>query len=179
VNARDRILGRLRAAPSTGEPALPDVAGWFGARQRNEDRAQRIARLRAALEGAHAQVHDTNDADWPALLQDIARAKGVHTLLIGSGGAHAEKLAAHATSGVTLVRYTETIDSWRDRLFERIDAGFTAARSAIAETGSLTLAGLIPSSALHGFCYQNTYCLMNGRKGFHWLKNIRRIISLQ
>jgi L-lactate dehydrogenase complex protein LldG len=139
MNARERILGRLRAAPSIGEPALPDVAGWFGARQRNEDRAQRIARLRAALEAAHAEVHDTNDADWPALLLDIARAKGVHTLLIGSGGAHADKLAAQATSDVTLVRYAETIDSWRDRLFDQIDAGFTAARSAIAETGSLIL----------------------------------------
>jgi L-lactate dehydrogenase complex protein LldG len=40
---------------------------------------------------------------------------------------------------VTLVRYAETIDSWRDRLFDQIDAGFTAARSAIAETGSLIL----------------------------------------
>jgi L-lactate dehydrogenase complex protein LldG len=139
VNARDRILGRLRAAPSTGEPALPDVAGWFGAHQRNEDREQRIARLRAALEAAHAEVHDTNDADWPALLLGVAHAKGLRTLLIGSGGAHVEKLAAQAVSDVTLVRYAEAIDSWRDRLFDQIDAGFTAARSAIAETGSLIL----------------------------------------
>jgi L-lactate dehydrogenase complex protein LldG len=139
MNARERILGRLRAAPSSGEPALPDVAGWFGARQRNEDRAQRIARLRAGLEAAHAEVHDTNDADWPGLLLNIARAKGVRTLLIGSGSTHGEKLAAQLVSGVTLVRYAEAIDTWRDRLFDQIDAGFTLARSAIAETGSLIL----------------------------------------
>jgi L-lactate dehydrogenase complex protein LldG len=118
---------------------LPDVAGWFGARQRNEDRAQRIARLRAGLEAAHAEVHDTNDADWAALLLNIARAKGLRTLLAGSGSAHGDKLAAQLVSGVTLVRYAEAIDSWRDRLFDQIDAGFTLARSAIAETGSLIL----------------------------------------
>lgn len=139
MSARDRILGRLRAAPSTGGPALPDVAGWFAARQRNEDRAQRVARLRAALEGSHAEVHDTIEAEWPALLQRIAAAKGVRTLLIGNAAAHGDRLAAQPTEGLMLVRYAETVDTWRDRLFDEIDAGFTLARSAIAETGSLIL----------------------------------------
>ena len=139
MNARERILGRLRAAPSIGEPALPDVGGWFAARQRNEDRAQRVARLRTALEGSHAEVHDTTEADWPALLQRIAAAKGVRTLLIGNGSAHGGMLAAQASEGLTLIQYTEAIDTWRDRLFDEIDAGFTLARSAIAETGSLIL----------------------------------------
>jgi len=139
MTARERILGRLRAAPSIGEPPLPDVAGWFAARQRSEDRTQRFARLRAALEAAHAEVHDTTDADWPALLLDIALAKGLHTLLIGSDSAHGDRVAAQLISGVTLVCYAEAIDSWRDRLFDQIDAGFTLARSAIAETGSLIL----------------------------------------
>lgn len=139
MNARERILGRLRAAPSSAPPALPDVGGWFSERARHEDGAQRIARLRANLQAAHAEVHDTTAADWPALLLRIVAAKGARTLLIGGGTAHGERLAAQASEGLTLVRYTESIDTWRERLFDGIDAGFTLARSAIAETGSLIL----------------------------------------
>jgi L-lactate dehydrogenase complex protein LldG len=38
-----------------------------------------------------------------------------------------------------LHRYTQPISAWRQDLFDTIDASFTLARSAIAETGSLIL----------------------------------------
>jgi L-lactate dehydrogenase complex protein LldG len=139
VNAREQILGRLRAAPATAMPTLPDVAGWFAAHARNEDLSQRIARLRAALEAAHAEVHDTNPDDWPDLLLKIATAKGLRTLLIGTGMPHGARLEARQAAGLRLVRYEQSIHTWRDTLFDDIDAGFTLAKSAIAETGSLIL----------------------------------------
>jgi L-lactate dehydrogenase complex protein LldG len=139
ASARGRILGRLRAAALVEQPALPDVAGWFESRRRNEDQTQRVARLRSALESAHAEVHDTTLADWPATLLGIALAKGLRRLLIGSDTPHGNRLEALHAVSPKLVRYDNSIEAWRDDLFDGIDAGLTLARSGIAETGCLIL----------------------------------------
>jgi L-lactate dehydrogenase complex protein LldG len=139
VSARDRILGRLRAAPAAAPPPRPDVAGWFASRRRDEDPAARAARLRGALEAAHAEVHDTTACAWPGLLRGIAAAKGLRNLLIGAGTPHGRTLEADPAASLRLVRYERDVESWRDALFEEVDAALTHARSAIAETGTLVL----------------------------------------
>lgn len=139
MSARDAILGRLRSTSITTKPTLPDVAGWYTPRQRHEDQPQRVARLRAALEAGHTEVHDTTEADWPALIARLATAKGLRTLLIGDRTAHGAVLEASRPQGLQLVSYAKAIDAWRDTLFDDIDASLTLARSAIAETGSLVL----------------------------------------
>jgi L-lactate dehydrogenase complex protein LldG len=139
VSARESILGRLRATPISTPVPLPDVDAWFAAHQRQEDLPQRIRRLRSALEAVHTEVHDTTEADWPALLARLAAAKGLRTLLIGDGTAHGAALEASRPQGLQLVPYALAIDAWRDTLFDGIDAALTLARSAIAETGSLVL----------------------------------------
>jgi len=145
-NARDSILGRLRAsnvalgpAASPAQPPLPDVKAWFDAHRRNEDNHQRITRLRAALEAVKTEVHDTTEAHWVDLLLDIAKAKNLRNLLIGTDTPHGAELQARQPQGLTLKRYAESIDSWRDVLFDEVDAALTLAKSAIAEIGSLIL----------------------------------------
>ena len=146
-SARERIMRRLTSAdsfrpPFGPPPALPDVSGYYATHQRQEDSSQRVTRFRSAIEAAHADVHETTEADWPRLLCRIATEKGVKTLLHGTGrttgGTDAAKLAA-ANSSLSLIPYDRQIDTWRTELFATIDAGFTRARSAIAETGSLVL----------------------------------------
>lgn len=139
MSARERILAKLRAAPAAPQPDLPDVAGWYAGRQRGEDRAQRIARLRSALQAAHAEVHDATTRDWPDLLLQIAQAKGLRTLLVGAGTPHGAALAARRAASPTLVGYEQPIEAWRDMLFDGIDGGVSLAQGAIAETGSLIL----------------------------------------
>jgi L-lactate dehydrogenase complex protein LldG len=139
MSARDAILGRLRATSIAAKPALPDVQGWFASQRRNEDTAQRVSRLRSALEAVKTEVHDTTDADWPELLVRIASAKGLRNVLIGTGTPHGGALEARRPEPLQLLRYEQAIESWRDRLFDDIDASLTLARSAIAEIGSLIL----------------------------------------
>jgi L-lactate dehydrogenase complex protein LldG len=152
MSARDSILGRLRAAnatvgqaPSSAQPALPDVKAWFDAHQRGEDLAQRVARLRTALEAVKTEVHDTTEANWVERLLGIAKTKGLRNLLIGTDTPHGAALEAQqaqsnqASPQLTLKRYAESIDSWRDVLFDDVDAALTLAKSAIAEIGSLIL----------------------------------------
>ena len=139
MSARDNILSRLRNAPGVGQQTLPDVASWYFSHQRNENHAQRIARLRKGLEANRTEVHDTTASDWPTLLLHIAASKNLRTQLIGTNTAHGKMLEAASASDLQLHQYAESIDSCRDTLFNGIDASLTSARSAIAETGCLIL----------------------------------------
>ena len=139
ANARSSILARLRAPATPAPVPLPDVSAWFEAHQRHEDSAQRVSRLRAALEAVKTEVHDTTAADWPDLLLRLLAAKGLRNLLIGTDTAHGAELEARQPANLELKRYTESIDSWRDVLFDEVDASLTLAKSAIAEVGSLIL----------------------------------------
>ena len=137
ANARSSILARLRAPATPGPLPLPDVSAWFAAHQRHEDNAQRARRMRAALEAVKTEVHDTTAADWPELLLRLIAAKGLRNLLIGTDTPHGALLEARQPANLELKRYTESIDSWRDVLFDEVDASLTLAKSAIAEIGSL------------------------------------------
>lgn len=139
ANARSSILARLRTPATPAPLPLPDVGAWFEAHQRHEDNAQRVSRLRAALEAVKTEVHDTTAAEWPELLLRLVAAKGLRNLLIGTDTPHGAELEACQPANLELKRYTESIDSWRDVLFDEVDASLTLAKSAIAEIGSLIL----------------------------------------
>jgi len=139
ARARSSILARLRAPATTVPQPLPDVGAWFDAHQRHEDSAQRVARWRAAMEAVRTEVHDTSAADWPELLLRLMAEKGLRKLLIGSDTPHGAELEARRPGNIELKRYAESIDAWRDVLFDEIDASLTLAKSAIAEIGSLIL----------------------------------------
>jgi L-lactate dehydrogenase complex protein LldG len=138
MSARDRILARLRQAPAGTPAPLPDVGTWFAAR-RSGDGDALLARFRAAIEAAHAEVHETDEQAWPALLLRIAAAKGLRTLLVGNGTPHGKALEAAPHDGMKIVAYREPAAQWRDEFFDGMDAALTLARSAIADTGSLIL----------------------------------------
>lgn len=137
MSARDKILGRLRATSITETPPLPNVKDWFATHRRQEEHAQRTTRLRNALEAVHTEVHDTTTTDWPELLLRIAATKGINNLLIGTDTPHGATLEARQPEHLKLIRYEQAIASWRDVLFDTVEASLTLARSAVAETGSL------------------------------------------
>lgn len=139
MSARDAILNRLRQPNVAAQPVLPDVAGWYTTHQRNEDLAQRTARLRAALEAVHTEIHDVTPANWTSTLLKVAAAKGLRQVLIGTNTPHGAELQACETGELQVMRYEQPIDSWRDLLFDGVDSGLTLARGAVAETGSLIL----------------------------------------
>lgn len=138
MSARDDILGRLRAAPPGAPAPLPDLDAWYG-RLPASDGETRIERFRAAMLAAHAEVHDTDLRGWPALLIDIAVAKGLRTLLVGHGTQQQAALAALAPPTLAIRAYDQPAASWRKEMFDDIDAGLSTARGAIADTGSLLL----------------------------------------
>lgn len=139
MSAREQILARLNQAQVQPQTVLPDVAGWYGSHQRGEDVAQRTARLRTALAAMRAEVHDVTPDNWAQVLLQLATAKGLRQVLVGTDTPHGAELLACQGSGIEVMAYTQPIDTWRDLLFDGVDAALTLARGAVAEPGSLVL----------------------------------------
>lgn len=138
MKARERILTRLRQAPAGAPAILPDVGAWYAVTAA-EDLGGRVARFKHNIEAAHAEVHETHEAGWPALLYDLAAQKGLRTLLLGNGTPQAATLRSRPQGTLRLVGYRQPAAAWRTELFEGIDGALTTAKSAIAATGSLIL----------------------------------------
>lgn len=81
MSARDQILGRLRAVPGGGPATVPDVSVWYERQRRDEDRAQRIERLRQGLLAWHAKVNAVTRDNWTRVLLGLIAAKGLRQLL--------------------------------------------------------------------------------------------------
>lgn len=140
--ARENILGRLRSASgrrsASADFSTPDVSAYYARHRAEEPAGQRLARFRAAIEAAHAEVHETSSAGWPQKLAEILAAKKLRHLLVGRS-LDAAPLSAITQGSPEIVAYDRSIDSWKSGLFEEIDCGLSRARSAIAATGSLIL----------------------------------------
>ena len=136
MNARERILARLRDAPRQPAASQPDVDAYYAATARPTTPAARLARFRSAIEAAHAEVFETTEAAWPALLARLCRDKGVANLIYEPSGPLAGQLLGEA--GLPDLRaFPSMIEACKTRLFDATDAGITLADSAIAETGTL------------------------------------------
>lgn len=148
MNARERILGRLRAAApaDTAPDALALLDGQidlhYDSRRAAVPPASQSAGaladvIQAALSAAHAEVFRATELTWPALIAQRLAASPVRQLLLDTGREEGAALARALPEGIVARAYAQPIEQWKTELFEQIDAGFTVARSGIAATGTL------------------------------------------
>jgi L-lactate dehydrogenase complex protein LldG len=143
--ARERMLGRLRAAAPSSSP---DTEGLdrridlhFEARRHGTPAmGKRVAAMQAALQDLHAEVWCADATAWPALLATALANAGVKRLLLDPAGQAGAALAAALPTQIEAIGYDRPIEAWKAELFDTVDAGFTVARSGIAATGTLVLA---------------------------------------
>jgi L-lactate dehydrogenase complex protein LldG len=139
MSARDRILAKLQAAPNLPKPE-PDVAAWFAGHRPVESTADKAARFRACIELAHAEVYAVSRGGWLQKLWEVLSAKQIEQLLVAPGTPHGQRAQAELPAlGITCPTYDRPIEEWKDELFHAMPASLTAARAAIAETGTLIL----------------------------------------
>ncbi len=133
--ARRRILERLRSVGrdrGEGIERPVDRHDW--------DREERIARFTARMQEVRAEVQVTTEARWSDDLVSLLKAKGVANLVYAPDTPVTARLeSALQADGIEAVPYAREIETWKNDLFERMDAGFTGCSGAIAETGSLIL----------------------------------------
>lgn len=139
MNARDRILAKLQAAPVLPK-AAPEIATWYQTHRGTESLADKVARFRTCIELAHAEVYAVTPASWPQKLWEILQAKQIDKLLVAPGTAHGQRASNVLTeAGIACPGYDLPIEDWKAEMFHDIPASLTAARGAIAETGTLVL----------------------------------------
>lgn len=143
MNARDRILGRLRAAGPHGagvDDLERRIDAHFAARRDDASPDVLAQRMLAALEGARAQAWCARADEWPALLAQRIRDAGVRRILVDAATPEGRALRAALPAQVEALAFERALEDWKAELFGTVDAGFTVARSGIAATGTLVLA---------------------------------------
>jgi len=139
MSARERILAKLRKARPELPLRQPSLDAHYAPRARDESRQERLARFRTGIEGFHADVHISTADDWPQVLATLCAEKNIQTLMYGASTQAAPQLEGTPFGGTTLRPWVGRFEDIKTDLFHRVDAGFTLARGAIAETGSLIL----------------------------------------
>ncbi len=140
MSARDRILAKLRPFSGSTATNAPDVATWFAGHRPLESAAEKAARFRQFIELAHAEVHAVTPASWLATVREALRVRGIDKLLVAEGTPHGEAaLDDLPRQGIDCQTYDLAIEAWKSEMFNATPASLTAARAAIAETGTLIL----------------------------------------
>ena len=146
LTARERMLGRLRAAapsaPAAVETIDTAIDSHYQARRAAAPQSprQQLDAMQAALRASHAQVDCVSVDAWPALLAQRLGVHGVRRLLIDSASVEGQALRAALPAGVETLSFERPLAQWKSELFDSVDAGFTVARSGIAATGTLVIA---------------------------------------
>ena len=139
MSARDRILAKLKAAPLLPK-AEPDIATWFAGHRLVENAGEKAARFQRLIELAHADVHRVTAANWTEKLREVLAARNIDRLLVAPATAHGQSaMQALPASGIECRGYAAAIEQWKAELFTATPASLTAARAAVAETGTLIL----------------------------------------
>ena len=146
MNARERMLGRLRAA------APAQVSGdelerldqridlHYDSRRAALPTHALVESMQAALTASHAEVFRATDRTWPGLIAQRLRDANVKRLLLDTSRAEGAVLKQALPASVATRHYDQPIENWKGELFDAIDAGFTVARSGLASTGTLIVA---------------------------------------
>jgi len=146
MNARERMLGRLRAAApaSVSSDALKQLDDsidlHYDGRRITQPAQALIESMQSALAASHAEVFRATERTWPALIAQRLRESNVKRLLLDTSRAEGAALQQALPSCVSTRNYDQPIENWKAELFETIDAGFTVARSGLAATGTLIVA---------------------------------------
>ncbi len=149
MSARERMLGRLRAAvPTSGSILTTETVALDQRIDRHFDLrrgeqpsiAAMVAAMQAALTASHAEVICADAASWPTWLANRLADEGVRRLLLDTGRPEGAVLARALPAGIATVAFDRPLETWKAKLFDTVDAGFTVARSGLAATGTLVLA---------------------------------------
>ena len=140
MNARERILAKLRGSLEGTSSVVDDydtalvTAPWSYAPE------QRVARLRALLEAVHGETRLSTSADWPSAVLAALAQRDIDELLISPLTPYGQQLASHLAlnkASLRLKAYDRAVESWKDELFFATPASLTGTLGGIAATGSL------------------------------------------
>lgn len=147
MSARERMLGRLRAAvpgDATARQAEKEaidrnIDAHYAAARFESSTAERVDTLERIMTSVRADVWRATPDEWPALLAVKLAEHGVRRVLLDPARKECAALQKALPADVQATAYAGPLEGWKEELFNNVDAGFTVARSGIAATGTLIL----------------------------------------
>jgi len=133
TEARERILGRLRANPVAEHFSAPSKLS-----KQHWSLEACIQRFITRQQSVQGEVHRLPKGEWLAWLREQLPQRNLHRLLSGSGEI-GRQLGEANLPGIQVHTYDRPIEQWKAELFTHIDVAVTSTRCAIADTGSLVL----------------------------------------
>ncbi|MDX7783089.1 LUD domain-containing protein [Aeromonas caviae] len=133
MTSKEAILSRLRGAATPISHAPHGWQPWRGA-----DDGERRERFLGMIRASHAEILTVTEA---TLARDLAAwldGEQIQTLACGQGGRWQEAVAAACAERSVLTPAGE-FASWKEALFDQMQAGITHCAGAIADTGTLVL----------------------------------------
>lgn len=144
MSAKTSILARLKSSLAGTQPIADTFDEALVTTPWRYPPEQRIARLRSLMEAVHTEIHQTTQANWPALLARLLQERQLSSLLMAPGTEHGQQLQDYWLSQddlPALKAYNRPVETWKSGLFdtEATPASLTGTLGAIAATGSLIL----------------------------------------
>jgi L-lactate dehydrogenase complex protein LldG len=143
MSARERMLGKLRAAPRSAAPVSradidARIAGHY-AMPAAVDPVERVAQLVKAMSAVRTDIWCASPETWAVQLAAKLAEHGARRVLLDPARPEGAQLKGALPASVTPLAFDQPIEAWKNALFDSVDAGFTVARSGIAATGTLIL----------------------------------------
>lgn len=143
--ARTNILNKLKAAKATAisAPQVNEFYDQFAKVWPND--IEKIQHFANTMRSVNTQVIWVRANNWHTALCDVIQQKNIHSIVLPMTTHHGQTAAAalEATypdkKNLTCYAFDHPLDTWKDTLFDAVDAGFTDVRCGIAETGTLVL----------------------------------------
>lgn len=137
MNSRDAILSKLRRC-NQSLPEASALLDYAVMAEKQWSETERVERFISCMTSVKGEVHLSSSDDWCDLLAKILAEKSVRNLLLSKDTEAGEQI--YAGAGMPeLMAYDQPIESWKEELFQYVDASFTITLGGIAETGSLVL----------------------------------------
>ena len=99
---------------------------------------KKVESLKNMLESVRAEVHLLTSNSLNEWINSELPKRNLSRLLIGNNTIQSN-LGLTFSDDFDVTFYTESIEKWKDKLFNKIDVGITTTTGAIARTGSLVL----------------------------------------
>lgn len=133
MTSKEAILSRLRGAATPISHAPHGWQPWRGA-----DDGARRERFLGMIRASHAEILTVTEATLARDLTAWLDGEAITHLACGQGGRWQEAVAA-ACAGRSVLTPAGEFASWKEALFEQMQAGITHCAGAIADTGTLVL----------------------------------------
>jgi len=135
-SARENILARLRKSDPSGDLPASDFAVM---KEKSWSQAEKVERLESMMAAVNTELHRTSEADWPGLVSELLKKRGIGSLLIGTNNLLIDRLQGawkDQDGAPEIALYDRAYEDERAEVFDA-PAALTTTRGGIAETGSL------------------------------------------